>query len=112
MQSQETRAQDEDAVVQEASLRESHEQVQDMVRMERSELNLIGEQCLKDIRSIGKMISFSLGQYSRGTIMYIFGISYETKITRTPNCNDLKMVSTVHRTQHCTQYIVCPTLYR
>lgn len=54
VRSQEERAQEEDVVVQEASLQESHEQVQDMIRMERSELSLIGEQCVKDINSINE----------------------------------------------------------
>lgn len=56
VQSQEETAQEEDAVVQEASLQESHEQVQDMIRMERSELSLIGEQCVKDINSISETV--------------------------------------------------------
>ena len=54
VQEQETRAGNEDGVVQEESLKETHEQVQDMVRMERSELSLIRDQCVKDVQSISK----------------------------------------------------------
>ena len=54
VQSQERRASDEDSVINNESLKETHEQVQDMVRLERSELNLIGEQCMRDIKTIGE----------------------------------------------------------
>ena len=54
VQSQERRASDEDSVINNESLKETHEQVQDMVRLERSELNLIGEQCMRDIKMIGE----------------------------------------------------------
>jgi hypothetical protein len=50
--SQEARARDEDAVIEDSSLQESHEQVKEMVRVEKSELHTIGEQCLKDMRTI------------------------------------------------------------
>ena len=54
VRSQEGRATDEDSVINNESLKETHEQVQDMVRLERSELNLIGEQCMRDIKTIGE----------------------------------------------------------
>ena len=54
IRSHETRARNEDAVVQEDYLRETHEQVKEMVETERSELLQIGEQCEKDIESIGE----------------------------------------------------------
>jgi hypothetical protein len=57
IRAQEARAGEEDAVIQNTSLQESHEQVQEMVRMEKSELNLIGDQCLKDMRTIDEELA-------------------------------------------------------
>lgn len=67
---QELRAKDEDAVINTSSLVESHEQVQEMVKAEKSELKTIGDQCLRDMKTIDEELSKLKDKMERGERQY------------------------------------------